>query len=116
MATFAIAGIDADASRELNQALTRGGVSTVRVRLPALGTFWLAPQDNARSYIGFSIADPAVSVTISTGDDNAPYGYTLNSANTIIEFGGSALAPLVKNVWWVTGALDATVDVTVIRL
>ena len=116
MATFATAGIDADASRDLNQALTRGGVSTARVRLPALGTYWIVPQDNQRVYLAFSLPDPATSCTLSTGDDNSPYGFTLNSANTIIEFGGTALAPLVKNVWWITGGLDVSVDVTVIRL
>lgn len=115
MATTVAAGIDAASSVQLNEALTRGGVSVARINTGGAGTFWAAPQDNRRRYISFSLVDPALTVVISPGDDNQPNGYTLHANESIIEFGGDVLAPLVESIWHLTSVGIASIDVTVIR-
>lgn len=104
-----------DGSQQLINAATRGGVVVIRLNAGGAGTFFALPQDNKRTYIGFSLTDPALPAVLSPGDDNQPFGYRLHANESIIEFGGSALAPLVQGNWRITTVGLNAVDVVIHR-
>lgn len=116
---MAVATITLESSAELsvtlNQRLTRGGVVAARVAAALPGTYWLAPRDAARRYIGFSALSGLIPFSVTPGNDNAPAGYWITPGTDPVEFGGVSQLPIVQDEWWVTITAATEFDIVVFR-
>lgn len=99
----------------LMEILSRGGAASVRVIAAVPGVYFLVPQDERRTYIGFSLPDTTDTLTICPGEDAVPAGFTLHANESIMEFAGSLVAKLVKGCWRLNADVAGTIDVTVVR-
>lgn len=115
MATSVNGSPNPDASTALIQALLKGGVSVAAVSLTAPGTVFIAPQDEGRSYIAFSLTPGSQPMRITPQDSMAPNGFVISDQCPNLEFGGNVVAAMVQGRWFATGTLADQVSVTVIR-
>lgn len=107
--------VDADSSVELNQRLTRGGVAAALLTKGIPGTWWVAPRDNRRRYISFSLPAGLTEIVLTPDVGNAPAGFVLRSSDPALEFGGKTLAALIECEWLVTTTAATEFHVVVVR-
>lgn len=105
----------ADQSVELNQRLTRGGSVCTRLETVNPGTYWLAPRDSRRRYMGFSAQAGGSVATVTPGDNNAPAGFWVAPGADPVEFGGPSQLPLIQDEWWVTFTAAGSLDMVIYR-